>query len=68
MAGLDPASIEFLLQRDLIDEQLPRVGTGQWQPLYSDADHAPHRFGLWCALLDEPAAEPHLNATAGIST
>ena len=45
-----------LLQRDVMEDTLPRIGTQPWQTLYlSDNAHA-HRFGVWCALLDEEVA------------
>ena len=47
---------DFLLQLDMTEELLPEVGKQQWQALYSNADVPPHRFGMWCALLDEKAA------------
>lgn len=56
MTEPDPKSVEFLLQRDIIEELLPQIGTEQWQPLYWNRDHNPHRFGLWCALLENDAA------------
>ena len=56
MSAINPNSIEFLLQWDIIENMLPRIGTEQWQPLYLNQDCSPHTFGLWCALLDENAA------------
>lgn len=56
MAKLQPNSIEFLLQVDLLGELLPRIGKEQWQSLYSIADDPPLRFSIWCALLDDDAA------------
>lgn len=56
MTVIDSSTVEFLLQRDIIEDLLPRIGTQQWQPLYLDRDQRPHSFGLWCALLDEDAA------------
>lgn len=47
---------DFLLQFDITKEVLPKVGTRQWQTLYHIDDVDPHRFGMWCALLDEQAA------------
>ena len=50
-----PTTLEFLLQRDVIDELLPKVGKEQWQTLYSSNGDYPHRFSMWCALLDGDA-------------
>ena len=49
-------SEDFLLQHDITDEVLPKVGKQLWQMLYTTDDVYPHRFGMWCALLDEEAA------------
>lgn len=51
-----PNTLEFLLQLDVIGELLPTIGKEQWQTLYCSADDRPHRFGMWCALLDDHAA------------
>ena len=55
----DPASpttsLRQLLQLDVTDEMLPRVGKEQWQILYKDGHVHPRGPGLWCALL-EPSA------------
>lgn len=56
MAKPNPNTLEFLLQLDVIGELLPKIGKEQWQTLYLSADDPPHRFGMWCALLDEDAA------------
>lgn len=56
MAKLRPSTLEFLLQLDVIGDLLPTIGKEQWQTLYLSADDPPHRFGMWCALLDEDAA------------
>lgn len=45
-----------LLQRDVIEDTLPRIGTKPWQTLYLSDDAHTHRFGVWCALLDDEAA------------
>jgi hypothetical protein len=50
------SALEFLLQLDVIGELLPKIGKDQWQALYLSADDPPHRFGMWCALLDDDAA------------
>jgi len=47
-----PGTLEFLLQRDVIDDLLPKIGKEQWQTLYSIGDNYPHQFSMWCALLD----------------
>ena len=52
---------DFLLQLDITKEVLPKVGTRQWQTLYHIDDVDPHRFGMWCALLDERAAAKAVN-------
>ena len=46
----------MLLQRDMIEDTLPSIGKQQWQTLYLSADTHAHRFGMWCALLDDEAA------------
>lgn len=56
MTKPNPNTLEFLLQLDVIGELLPKIGKEQWQTLYLSADDPPHRFGMWCALLDEDAA------------
>jgi hypothetical protein len=56
MTRQNPDSREFLLQLDVTTELLPKIGKEPWQILYSSADVAPHRFGMWCALLDDDAA------------
>src|SRR5213594_9631 len=56
MAKPKPSALEFLLQVDVIGEFLPKIGRDQWQTLYLSADDPPHRFGMWCALLDDDAA------------
>ena len=48
-----PDTIDFLLQSDLIDDLLPKIGKEQWQSLYVNTDGPLHRFGMWCALLDD---------------
>ena len=56
MVKLNPNTLEFLLQLDIIGELLPAIGKEQWQTLYFSDNLPPHRFGMWCALLDEDAA------------
>lgn len=56
MVKMQQNTSEFLFQRDVIGELLPKIGREQWQTLYLKADERPHRFGMWCALLDENAA------------
>lgn len=56
MGKLDADSLDFVLQRDVIEKLLSRIGKELWQPLYLIQDEDPHRFGLWCALLDDEAA------------
>ena len=46
---------DFLFQRDITEEVLPKVGKQHWQMLYTTDDVYPHRFGMWCALLDGEA-------------
>ena len=47
------APYDSLMQRDITAEVLPKIGTEQWQTLYSSPGS--HRTGLaiWCALLAE---------------
>ncbi len=51
-----PDTLEFILQFDVTGELLSTIGKEQWQVLYLSADDPPHRFGMWCALLDKEAA------------
>lgn len=55
----DPRSsdLEFLLHLDIIGELLPKIGKEKWQTLFRSADHPPHTFGMWCALLDNDAVD-----------
>lgn len=55
MTPSNPDTIEFLLQLDVIQELLPKIGKEPWQTLYCISDNPPHRFSMWCALLDEEA-------------
>lgn len=50
-----PDTIEFLLQLDVIQEFLPKIGKELWQTLYCISDNPPHRSSMWCALLDREA-------------
>ena len=45
---------ELALQRDVLDEILPRIGNEPWQTLYSNAGPDQRETTIWCALL-----EPH---------
>ena len=47
---------EFLLQLDVIEKSLPKIGREQWQTLYRHEEGPSHRMTIWCALLDERAA------------
>lgn len=60
----DQDSLEYLLQIDILEDLRPLVGTEQWQSLYISRDDEAWRFGLWCALLNDDAAE-HSLAKAG---
>lgn len=55
MTKLKPETTEFLLQLDVIEELVPKIGKEQWQTLYLSADKPQHRMGMWCALLDDDA-------------
>ena len=57
----DIEDLQFLLQCDVINQYLPEIGKAQWQILYRTADHAPHRFGIWCALMDKKGVERAMN-------
>ena len=48
--------MQHLLQLDIIEKMLPKVGKEQWQTLYLNGDAPPDRFGIWCALLNKEAA------------
>ncbi|MEW6245335.1 MAG: hypothetical protein AB1555_01345 [Nitrospirota bacterium] len=52
-----PDSLEFILQRDIIETMLPCLGNEQWQPLYLSSGNYPHRFTLWSALLGDEEAK-----------
>ena len=58
----DRDSVDYLLQKDILKGVLPLVGTEQWQSLYVSGDDESGRFGLWCALLDDAAAERALKS------
>ena len=51
-----PDSLDFLLQSDVTGNLIPVIGKNQWQVLYLSGDDRSHRFGMWCALLDDEAA------------
>jgi hypothetical protein len=51
-----PDTREFLLQLDISEELLPKIGKEQWQTLYSSSDAAAQQFTMWCALLSESEA------------
>jgi hypothetical protein len=56
MAFPNQDRLEFLLQSDVTDELLTKIGAEQWQPLFRRRHQPPHRFTTWCALLDSKAA------------
>ena len=56
MAESPLTSEKFLLQIDIIEKVLAKVGKEPWQTLYLNGDILPHRLGIWCALLDEKTA------------
>ena len=47
---------EFLLQRDILDKVLSNLGRQPWQVLYRVTNAPENRFAMWCALLDDEAA------------
>ena len=49
-------SEDFLLQLDMTEEVMPKIGKQPWQTLYLSADVRPHRLGMWRVLPDEEAA------------
>lgn len=57
MTTPEPNNLDFLLQLDVIEDLIPKIGKEQWQTLYRKTDVAPHRFSIWCALLDEDYVE-----------
>lgn len=61
MTTLQPNTLEFLLQSNIIRDLIPKIGKEQWQTLYCTADESPHRFSMWCALLDDDAATRAIN-------
>gem|GEM_PF-3626568 len=62
MARVKPDTPEFLLQVDILNEVLPRLGKEQWQTLYLSSRDARCRLGIWCTLLDDNEAASHLSA------
>ena len=56
LTALD-TSLRHLLQLDVIEKTLPRIGREQWQVLYRDGHLDPREAGLWCALLEPNAAD-----------
>lgn len=57
MAKPSPNTLEFLLQLDVIQDLLPKIGKEQWQTLYLDSSDSSHRLTVWCALLDKEAVD-----------
>ncbi|BBD07218.1 hypothetical protein [Desulfovibrio ferrophilus] len=57
MAKLDPQSLDYLLQTDVLEDLIPRVGREQWQSLFVSRNDELGRFGLWCALIDDASVE-----------
>ncbi|MFZ5930975.1 MAG: hypothetical protein ACOY15_07140 [Pseudomonadota bacterium] len=57
MVKLSPDSLEFLLQIDVIQELLPKIGKEQWQTLYLASRDSSHQLTVWCAFLDEEAVD-----------
>lgn len=56
-----PETLEFLLQTDLIEKLLPRIGKEQWQTVHLINDDQPHRFSIWSAFLNKNALEKALS-------
>ena len=58
-ADISPAGgdKDFLLQNDLIEDVLPRIGREQWQTLYSNEQGDQCRLTFWCALLEQKAVD-----------
>ena len=54
-----PSSLEFLLQVDMIEELLSKIGKEQWQTLYFSVHDPSQDFTLWCGLLDGNTSDSH---------
>jgi hypothetical protein len=64
MTKPQPSSLKFLLQVDVIEELLPKIGKEQWQTLYFSAHDPSQDFTLWCGLLDGKAVASALGHDA----
>mgnify|MGYP001346131810 CR=1 FL=1 len=53
MKELDPSSLEFLLQYDLINELIPKIGKQPRQILHQINEDKKSRLGIWSALLNK---------------
>lgn len=49
---VDPSSLDYILQKDFIQDFIPSIGKQQWQTLYNGKGEP----AIWCALLDSRAA------------
>ena len=63
--GTDTRSAEsdkgFLLQNDLIENVLPKIGKKEWQTLFSKSDSHYENQIWWCALLHPEAVDESIN-------
>ena len=48
---------EFLLQHDVIERWLPKIGVEIWQALHRKVDTKSQRFSVWCALLEKETVD-----------
>ena len=48
---------EFLLQHDVIERCLPKIGVELWQTLHCVVDSKSQHLSMWCALLEEGAVD-----------
>jgi hypothetical protein len=62
VATPDPDSLDYILQTDITSDSLPRLGKESWQPLFLSRSTGIEDLGLWCALLDDSAAERALRS------
>lgn len=58
----DPHSLDYLLQTDVLENIIPNTGKGMWITLYQNETDNSGKSALWCALLDDDAAEQALES------
>lgn len=50
-------SPDYLLQMDIVENILTRIGNDKWLTLYQNDDGPSHRLGIFCALLEDSAVK-----------